>query len=808
MLKNYFRIALRNISRNKLYSFINIFGLATGITACVLIFLYVKDELSYDKHHNDYEQLYRVNTFVKLSGQNDNFAINALPTGPAMKADFPQVEQFLRIEGAPDQTVWVGDAMFTEKNVAYADSNLFSFFNFPLSYGDPATALKEPLSAVISEDKARTYFGDPSAALGKMLKFAVRSYKITGVMKRTGYRTHLPSDIYLSMVSRPAPLLNHQEYLQLGPTLYIKLRKGVTAADFENAQLPRFYESRLKPWSEKNQFNGKITYRLQPVAEVHFGNDLQYDQPNNVNPSYIYIFSFVAVFILLIACINYMNLATARSAKRAKEVGLRKVVGASKQQLIGQFIGESILISFLSIIFALVMVEVLLPVFNGLTNKDFSFMSILNGPFLLLLVGIVFFVGLFAGSYPAFYLSRFQPVEVLKGGGFNAGRSSNGIIAKLFSPVNLRKTLVVAQFVISVVLIVSTIIVFSQLHFMKSKDLGFDKDQVMVLSIPADSTVNANLQTVKNELLKDPAVKGVATGNNVPGERMGRLLFLAEENGKLAEKAMNFSVIDYDYLKVLGVQFAKGRNFSKDFATDTAAVIINEAAAKYLGWADPIGKKVMPGDPNQKYNIIGVVKDYNYTSLHSPVEPLVMFFSPDRNRVLSIKLSGNNISSTVSGIEKKWKAFDPRHPMEYFFLDENFNAKYRSEEKMLSVFGYFAALTIIISCLGLFGLASFATEQRTKEIGIRKVLGASVTNIVTMINKDFILLILVSFVFAFPVAWYFMDKWLQDFYYKIGIGWMPFATAALLALLVSITTISIQAIRAALSNPVKALKYE
>lgn len=809
MLKNYFKIALRNISRNKLYSFINIFGLAVGITACVLIFLYVKDELSYDKHHPDHERVFRVNTYVKLSGQNDNFAINAMPTGPALKADFPQVEEFVRVENVPNQTVWVDHQMFTEKNVAFADSSLFSVFLFPLAYGDPATALKEPLSAVISEEKAEAYFGDASAALGKMLKFAARSYKVTGVMKKTTYRSHLPVDIYLSMTSRPAPQLNHQQFLQLGTSLYIKLKEGTTADEFESKLLPAFYNSRLKAWSEKNQFGGKITYRLQPVADIHFGNDLQYDMPGNVNPSYIYIFSFVAVFILLIACINYMNLATARSAKRAKEVGLRKVVGATRKQLIGQFIGESILISFLSIVLALVLVEVLLPVFNSLTGKDFTFVNILNGSFGLFLLAAVLFVGVFAGSYPAFYLSRFQPVEVLKGNGFNAGRSGNpGMLTRLFSPVNLRKALVIAQFVVSVVLIVSTIIVFSQLSFMKNKDLGFDKDQVMVITLPADSSVRANLQTVRNEFLKDPAVKGMATSFYVPGEQTGRLLFLVEENGKMAEKAMNIMGIDYDFIKVMDIDMAKGRNFSKDFATDSSAVIINEAAAKYLGWTDPIGKKVAPGDPENKLTVVGMVDDFNYASLHNPVEPLIMFLSAEGNRMLSIKIAGGNISSTVSGIEKKWKAFDPRHPMEYFFLDENFNAKYKSEEKMLSVFGYFAALTILISCLGLFGLASFATEQRIKEIGIRKVLGASVANIVTMINKDFIILIIISFVFAFPVAWYFMDKWLQDFYYRIGIGWMPFVAAALAALLVAITTISIQALKAAYSNPVKALKYE
>lgn len=809
MLKNYFKIALRNIARNKLYSFINIFGLAVGITACVLIFLYVKDELSYDKHHADHERIFRVNTYVKLPGQNDNFAINAMPTGPALKADFPQVESFVRLEEMADQTVWIGNQMFTEKNVAFADSSLFAMFNFPLSYGDRATALKEPLSAVISEEKAKAYFGDASAALGKMLKFSVRSYKVTGVMKKTGNRTHLPADIYLSMTSRPASFLNHQEYLQLGTALYIKLKPGTTAEEFESKLLPSFYSSRLKAWADKNQFGGKITYRLQPVSEVHFGNDLQYDIPDNVNPSYIYIFSFVAVFILLIACINYMNLATARSAKRAKEVGLRKVVGATKKQLIGQFIGESILISFLSILLAMVLVEVLLPVFNSLTGKDFTFMSILNGTFGLFLLGTVLFVGVFAGSYPAFYLSRFQPVEVLKGGGFNAGRSVEaGMLTRLFSPVNLRKGLVVAQFVVSVVLIVSTIIVFSQLSFMKNKDLGFDKEHVMVIKMPLDSTLRANMQTIKNELLKDPSVRGIANSFSVPGQQTGRLLFLVEENGKMTEKAMNVMGIDYDYLKVLNMEVAAGRNFSKDFTTDTAGVIINEAAARYLGWVDPVGKKIFPGDPNNKLTVVGVVKDFNYASLHSPIEPLVMFLSPDGNGQLSIKVLGENLTGTINGIEKKWKAFDPRHPMEYFFLDENFNSKYQSEEKMLSVFGYFAGLTILISCLGLFGLASFATEQRIKEIGIRKVLGASVGNIVTMINKDFIILIIVSFIFAFPVAWYFMDKWLQDFHYRVDIGWLPFTVAAVAALLVSITTISIQALKAAYSNPVRALKYE
>ncbi|MDX5397745.1 MAG: FtsX-like permease family protein, partial [Hymenobacteraceae bacterium] len=580
---------------------------------------------------------------------------------------------------------------------------------------------------------------------------------------------------------------------------YLLLQKPEQVKTFQS-KLDDFYERNIKTWVAENAPGQDIRFSLQPLESIHFDTDFGYDISPAGNKQYVYIFSFVAVFVLLIACINYMNLSTARSSKRAKEVGMRKVIGAYRSQIIRQFIGESVFMTLIAVVLALALVELSLPFFNELTGKSFNSKYLLQPEFLLALLAILVFVGLVAGSYPAFVLSAFKPVDVLK-----SDKSPRG------SSAVLRKSLVVLQFTISLVMIIGTLVVLLQMNFLKNKDLGFEKEQVLVIDIPGgDTTLVNKLSTIKHEFLQHPNIEKVATSAHIPGEKTGRVIFGVYQKNKEIPVAFNTMWVDYDFMDLMGIELKEGRNFSKETPTDvTQAFIVNEAGAKLLEQNKALGTRMTLGvGPGYDGKVVGVAKDFHYKSLHSEVEPLVLLPTDKSQGYLLARVQAENLPQTISFIEEKWSKFDPKHPMEYFFLDEKFDEQYRAEEKMLAVFGYFAALTIFIACLGLFGLASFTAEQRTKEIGIRKVLGSSVSGIVLLLSKDFAVLVLVAIVLASPVAWYGMHKWLQDFAYRTDISIWIFVFAGLIALLIAMLTVSSQAAKAALRNPVNALRAE
>ncbi|MCU0447463.1 MAG: ABC transporter permease [Microscillaceae bacterium] len=815
MFENYLKTTFRNFWRHKLTSFINVFSLSVGISAAMLIFLYVRSELRYDQHHPFAERIFRVPIEITSQGKTDKFGLNNIVAAQELKAFFPDVVAYLRLMPQGRLTISYENNFFNEDNLAYADSSLFTFFDYPILKGNPKTALKEPNTLIMSEEKAIKYFGNIDEAMGKALKINQKSYQVTGIIRTKTRETQVPYDIFLSISSLPDAFIqqSRNDWMYCSSYNYIMLQKGVSKAQFES-KLKTFYAQKIAPWVKENKLDAKIRYHIQPLAAVHLSIDYPFDFAGNNNPAYLYIFSVVGVFIILIAVINYMNLATARSAKRAKEVGLRKVIGANRSQLIAQFMGESLIITFLAVILAIGLAEILLPTFNNLSGKNFGFYSLFESEFLLALLGLTLLIGGLAGLYPAFYLSGFQPILVLKSQTPVARLSRN-----LLNSTNLRKVLVVTQFALSIALIIGTIIVFAQINFMQNKELGFNKAQTLVIDIPnGDTAVLNNLQTIKNEFLKNPAITQVATASSIPGGKFGKLHHFFEREGKDVMESLNFMYIDDEFFKLLDVKVVKGRNFSKDIKTDgQGGLIMNEAAAKFLRWKEPIDKKITNGlmvkiengQPAQaEGKVLGVVKDFNYTSLQNPIEPLVMMYAPKTQGFLLLKVAGNQLAQTVNFVREKWQSFDRKHPMDYFFLDNHLDKLYEKEQKLLTIFGYFAMLTVIIAALGLFGLASYATEQRIKEIGIRKVMGASVWNITGLITQEFAQLVAFAMLFAFPMAYFAMHTWLQDFAYRISIGWLPFALSGFLALLIAVLTVSALALRAATHDPVKALRYE
>jgi len=799
MFSNYLKIAFRNLFRNKVYSSINIAGLAIGVAACVLIFLYVQDELSYENRFSKADRIVRLVSEVKFESQElDKVALTPPALEHVLRRDFPEIENVTQILSARTQTVWYKEKSFNEEDMLFADSSFFEVFDYELLAGDPHTALDEPRTIVVGEEMAQKFFGDVDSAMGELLKFSTNSYKVTGVF-RDPKHSHIKASAVLSRSTLDAILDEETKTNQ-----WLALDRYTYAVVQDKAQLPSLQEKldafsnrTISPWIKENEINASMRLVLQPLKSIHFATDYNGDLSPAGNISYVYIFAAVAIFVLLIACINYMNLATARSAKRAKEVGLRKVVGAYRSQIIGQFIGESVLLTLIAVLLALGIVQVMIPTFNELTDKSFNSNFVFQWEFLLMVVAVVAFVGVVAGSYPAFFLSNFKPADVLK-----SDRAPKG------GSASLRRVLVVTQFTISLILIIGTLVVFSQMRYLRGRNLGFHKEQVMIIDIPnGDSTLVQRLPTVRQQLLGNPNVEIVSNTNDIPAESMSRLMTLAEIDGKMVERPINVMFVDYDFVEALGISLKEGRNYSRDMKTDLkGGLIINEAAAKALGWSDPIGKRMQMADWDAK--IIGVVKNFHVKSLHTPVEPLILALQPASPGYLLARIKAEDMASTIGFIESKWRAFDSKHPMSYFFLDEHFNAQYRAEEKMLTVFGYFASLTILIACLGLFGLASFTAEQRTKEIGIRKVLGSSTGSIVLLLSKDFALLVLIAIVLASPLAWYGMDKWLQDFAYRTDLSWWIFVLSGAVAMLIALLTVSLQAMKAALTDPVKALRAQ
>lgn len=805
MFRNYVKIALRNLFRNKLYSFLNIAGLAIGIACCVLILLYVQDELSFDRFHEKADRIFRVNSHFFISERTMHFATTAHVQGQMFKDEYPEVENYVRFnQYGLQRVIRYKENTFYEEKFIYADHTLFDVFSFKLIKGNPKDALVKPNSLVVTEEMAEKYFGSDDP-IGKDLRVNVDTlFKVTGVMENIPKTSHIRPDFFASFSTlnleptgnAAQDMLSNIDYLT-----YILLREGADYKEFEQ-KLVGFIDKYIG--AVLKGLGGSARLEVQPLTRIYLHSDLDSEMERTGDISYVYLFSGIGLFILLLACLNFMNLATARSANRAKEVGLRKVVGAQRFQLIKQFLGESMILTFIALILALLLASLTMSIFRNISAKDLT-MGIFSNPVLMAgLLALFFIVSIIGGSYPAFFLSAFRPVEVLQGKLKRGAKSSI-----------LRIVLVSLQFTVSIVLIIGTLIVHKQLNYIRNSKLGYDKDHVVALRIRNPET-QKKYEAIKSELLRHPKILNVSASSSLP---LGQNDFSAHHAvGKPEDELIMLfgQIVDEDFIDTYKIEMAQGRNFSKEFPTDPEeAIIVNEAAVKKLGWQDnPLNKEIerfTSLTTRKKYRIIGVVKDYHFQSLHEEIQPMILFnavvYGGNYNRI-SVRVRPENIRETIGFIESKWAEFDSQYPLEYVFVDDQFDSLYRAEERLGQLFGYFTALAILIGCLGLFGLTSFTAEQRTKEIGIRKVLGASVPSVIMLLVREFTKWVLLAVFIAWPIAYFVMKTWLQNFHYRISLDFDTFLLAALLALIISIITVSYQSIRAALANPADSLKYE
>ena len=810
MIKNNFKIAWRTLLKQRMYSVIKIGGFALSIAACLLIALYIKDELSYDKDWAYADRIYRVigeyNENGKIESGNDWPA----PMAKALREDFPEVETSGRLMDAPlfygagsNQLRPVEVRQNTyEQGFSYADQDMLDMLQVKMVYGDRARALSEPNTMVISKSKADKYFPGQNPVGRTMIlnNDAGTPYKIGGVMKDFPTTSHIHYDFLLTMTGHQLWDNEQTTWMASNYPTYVLLKPGTNPAHFQEKlklilskyMLPALKEYNLKE-AESLVKNAKIL--IQPITDVHLYSASIDDRLDKGDIKFVWLFGAIAVFILVIACINFINLSTARSANRAKEVGLRKVVGSNRTALVKQFLTESLVFSVLSFVMGFVIAGLLLPYFNTLTGKS------LTTPWtawwlLPVMIGAAIIIGVIAGLYPSFYLSSFKPISVLKG---QLSRGSKNSV--------LRNGLVIFQFTTSIFLIIGTLVIYNQTQFLLNRKVGFDKDQVML--IQGTNTLGDKTQAFKTELLKSSGIKSVTVGDYLPISMTKRDGNTFWKEGKINEDLGVFGQkwqVDYDYLETMGMRINQGRYFSKEMASDSAAVVINKSMVEKLGLKSPLGQRIENGW--QKFTVIGVVEDFNFETMKQKVTPLCMVLGLYNSTIVSVKLSGKDTKKVISDVANVWKSFSPDQPFRYTFLDESFANMYKDVQRTGSIFTSFAVLAIIIACLGLFALSAFMAEQRTKEIGIRKVLGASVNGIVTMLSKDFLKLIIIAMLIASPIAWWAMIKWLQDFEYRIPVAWGFFAVAGIAALLIALFTISFQAIKAAVANPVQSLRTE
>ncbi|HEY4291073.1 MAG TPA: ABC transporter permease [Puia sp.] len=805
MFRNYIKIALRNLRRNKLFTAINIFGLALGLATCLVILLFVQHELSYDRYNEKADQIVRVVIKGVMQGGELKEANVMPPVAQTLKREFPEVLDATRLRNMGRPRVSYGDKTFREDNIAFVDSNFFQVFTLPLLKGNAKTALTQPNSVIITRAVAKKYFGDADP-VGKVLEFkdVPATLTVTGMIEAVPEASHFHFGMFASLSVLPES--RSDSWMESNFFTYLVLQKGYDYRKLE-AKLPQVMEKYAGPQLQKAlgltmaQFQAKgnsIGLYLQPLTDIHLHSDMTLDLEPAGDIRYVYIFSAVALFMLLIACINFMNLSTAGASRRSREVGIRKVLGSQRIELIRQFLAESLLLTTVAMALALGIVWLALPFFNGLTGQQLH-LDLTRNPWALpglLLFGLL--TGLLAGSYPAFFLSGFNPIAVLKNRN-NGTRKSAG----------LRSGLVVFQFFISICLIVGTTVVYKQLSYIQHKKLGYDRDQVMV--IQESYWLGKNVDVFRQQLRQDPRIASVSASGFLPAGYSYNNNFFAypdDQSGKLV-KSINYQVDQY-YLGTLGMELALGRNFSSDFGGDSTGAILNETAVRAFGWnKDPLGHTIskMDNGVEKTWRVIGVVKDFNFRSLHERITPVVMTLGDDNGTTI-VKVKTADVAGVVANAKKLWTGLKAQAPFSWSFLDDRFNDTYKAEQNVGLILTIFAGLTIFVACLGLFGLATFTAEQRTREIGIRKVLGADVFGIVRLLSTDFLKLVLLAFVLAAPVAWFAMTKWLEDFAYRISIGWGVFLLAAFLALTITIITISFRAIRAATVNPVKSLRSE
>lgn len=809
MWRNYLKIAYRNLLKNKVYSFINIAGLGMGIACCALIFMYVKDELAYDDFHEKGDRIYRVvhgytntkeeATLEHLAPEDYQVWGNA-PVGPALKKDFRGIEKIVQFSGESDILLRKGEKQFQEDGVFFMDSTFFDVFSFDLLRGDAQTALKEPYSIVMTEKAARKYFGNADP-IGQTLEgdySAGRSdegtYKVTGILADFPENSHLQFEVLISLStfyeSRP---IVFEQYGYVDFYTYFLVNDDFDPVSFQD-QVPDFI-------ARNNQEDEQgYTLKIEPLSQMYLESAAVRQPGKTGSMSNIYIFSIIGLFILVIAIINFMNLSTARSMERAKEVGIRRTIGAVKKSLVFQFLGESMIIVVISTLLAIVLISLLLPVVSGLTEKSLALSLIFNWKTLPVFIISMLLIGIVSGSYPAFVLSNFKPAEVLKG----TNNSKMG-------GTSLRKGLVVFQFTLSIILITGTIVVYSQMVHILDRSKGFDQDRMLLVDYNYDEAVNSKLDVFKEKIENLPHVKSMAAGRSVPGAYYPWAgTGIERKDGTVEYKGQPIFEVNIDYIPHMGLEMVAGRAYSRDFPADSAhSLVINESAAKQYGYTNPeeiIGKKFAQW--GKEGRIIGVVKDFNFVSLHKNIEPLTLRLEPYSCRYLIIKTGSEGLESTITSVEDIWKDVAPHRPFLYSFLDEEFNKQYKADFRFRKLFTIFSVLAIFISCLGLLGLATYTAKIRTKEIGIRKVMGADVQNIMSLLSKDFIRLVLFALLLAIPVSWYAMSEWLQSFAYRVSISWWMFAFSGLLAVAVAVFTISFQSIKVALMNPVKAIKDE
>ena len=817
MFKNYFIVAFRNLVKRKGFSLINILGLATGMAVCLLIVLFIQSEMSFDKQHEKADNIYRVVLERSYPGRSTSYAIIPQSIGAAIKTEYPEVLESTRLfnfAGNGNFFLRIGEKTFEEKRVLAADSNFFRVFTCKFLHGDPATALEKTHSAVINATTAKKYFGTTDV-VGKQFETdgndTTETFVITAVVADWPDNSHFLFDMLVStstfqFFSRPnyTGFAAHT-YLLLNPNSSYKALEAKfpdIIKKYVSGEISKVFN---ESWEDFQKAGNGYHYYLQPLTKIHLISDLEAELRPNGSMTAVYIFGVVAIFILLLACINFINLSTARSVERAKEVGIRKTFGSDKRMLIGQFLIESVFISVISMLIAFVIIILLIPAFNTISGKDLSVSYFLQAKWVFVLIAFVLITGVIAGLYPAFVLSSFNPIMVLKGRFKSSGYG-----------LALRNGLVVFQFAISVILIISTIVVNRQMNYMLGNKLGFKKDHVIVLE--RTDMVENQLPAFKNELLTISGVESASGTSTMPGNQnfFGTTW---QEIGSKAPMTGRGMVVDEDYAKTLGLEIKEGRFFSKDFSTDTLSVVLNERAVKELGLKAAIGSRLTSPDniynaPDGSlyvYNVVGVVKDFHYHSLHEPISPLVIINAKkfgNRSGLVALRIKGDNFKKAVSDIGTVWKKFVKEKPFNYYFLDKSLADQYQAEQTTQRIFTIFSGLAIFIACIGLLGLAAYATQQRTREISIRKVLGASEGSIITMLSKDFVKLVLLASAIAFPIAWWGMHKWLQDFAYRIDVGWWIFIVAGIAALVIALFTVSTQALKAAFTNPIKSLRSE
>jgi putative ABC transport system permease protein len=796
MIKNLLLIALRNFRKDKWYSLLNILGLTIGITFSLFLIFYITDELNYDRYNKKADRIYRIVSYIQERDKNTNWTLTQLPLGPTLKKDFPEVEETVRFFPRERTLFKYGEKSFYEKKIYYADSTVFNIFSYNFVEGNAANALNEPNSIVISKTLADKYFGKNTPAVGKTLKTVYDLYKVTGVIEDVPKNSHLLFDM---LISASTIIKGNQDgqnnWGNFNNFTYVLLKPGTSAEAF-NKKLVPMYEKYMAPLFA--QFNVKMHYGVQPITAIHLHSNLEREPEELGSMSYIWIFSAVAFFMLLIACINYMNITTARSAHRAKEIGIRKVAGSTKKQLVLQFLSESLLTAFIAVLLSVLLVMILLPMFNSISGKAFTMHTLVKPFNIILLLGIVLFTGLVGGSYPAFYLSSFKPVSILK-----------GALSKASGNVNLRRTLVVLQFSIAMIMLICTWVVYSQLSYLQKKDLGFNKDQVMTVTVNTGEDERGKIFAMNNEFRNLPGVEDVGTGNSYPGSANSNLnLFSVQTKNGYVDKAVECYAIDENFIGSLGMKIVKGRNFSSP--SDTLhSILVNQAMVKHFGWDNAIGKRVkFPSDTSGNYlEVVGVIKDFNQKSLYNSIEPLLLFYGPNGN-IIQMKMNEANIKSSIPRVAGIWKKYFPELPFEYKFLDKDFNSQYAADQKRGKIFAAFSILTIIITFLGLLGLTAFTTQQKQKEISIRRVLGSSIVQVVTMISKSYLWLALIAAAIAFPVAWYFMSNWLHLFPYNTGLSILPFILSAFVIVITATATATFHSAKAAITKPAKILKTE